>query len=76
MSNSIKYIDKRFAVKISCRALIFNLGNPRITILHEKIWFKVSVGDEGLYSLSAVLNFGVLNGPKKNSNPDKTFTTR
>ena len=50
------------------------------------IWSHINQsGDEGSYSLSALLNFGVFNGPKKNSNctqfilglgADKTFTTR
>ena len=40
MSNAIKCIDQRFAFKnsgISCLALIFNLKNPRTTVLYAKI---------------------------------------
>ena len=45
MSNAIRCIDQRFAVKnssISCLVLIYNLSNPRTTILHAKIWFQPS----------------------------------
>ena len=40
MSNVIRCIDQRFAVNksgISYLALLFNISNPRTTILHEKI---------------------------------------
>ena len=49
ISNAMIYIDKRFVVKnsgISCLALIFNLSNPRTTVLHVKIRFKVAICDE------------------------------
>ena len=39
MSNAVRCIDQRFAFKnsgISCRALIFNLKNPRTTMLYAK----------------------------------------
>ena len=42
-------IIKRFAGKnsgISCLALIFNLSNPRMKILHAKKWFKIARYDE------------------------------
>ena len=51
MPNTIRCIDKRFEVKnsgISCLALIFNLSNPRMTILHPKKWFQVAKYDESL----------------------------
>ena len=46
MSNAIRCIDQRFAFKnsgISCLALIFNLNNPRTTILYAK---KLVAGGE------------------------------
>ena len=39
MSNAMRCIDQRFAFKnsrISCLALIFNLNNPRTTVLYAK----------------------------------------
>ena len=57
-SNAITCIDKRFVVNntgISCLALIFNLRNPKTTILLQcrndnpvgaKNWFKVARYDE------------------------------
>ena len=39
MSNAISCIDERFAFKnsrFSCLALIFNLNNPRMTVLYAK----------------------------------------
>ena len=39
MSNAIKFIDQRFEChnsRISCLALIFNLKNPRTTVLYAK----------------------------------------
>ena len=44
MSNAVKCINKRSAVKSSgssCLALIFNLSNPRTTILHGEKLFRV-----------------------------------
>ena len=54
MFKTMTYIDKRFAVTnsgISCLAWIFNLSNPRTTILNAKNWFKVVRCDES-YSFS------------------------
>ena len=42
MSYAIASINQRFAIKnscLSCLALILNLSNPRMRILHAKIWF-------------------------------------
>ena len=49
MSNAIIGVNQRFAVKnsgISCLALIFNLRNQGMTILHAKNQFKVAKYDE------------------------------
>ena len=56
MSNQITCIDKSFAVKnsgISWMPLIFNLSNPRTTILHAKI------SSRSLYVMGGVLFFSV-----------------
>ena len=48
MSNALRFIDLRFALKnflISCPALIFNLNNPRTTVLYAKK--SVAGGDIG-----------------------------
>ena len=48
-SNVILWIDKLFAAKnlgISCLALKFNLSNPGMTMLHAKIWIKVTKYDQ------------------------------
>ena len=45
MSNAIRCIDQGFAFKnsgILCLALMFNLGNPRTTILHAKKRLQVA----------------------------------
>ena len=39
ISNAIRFIDRRYAFKNSgvlCLALIFNLNNPRTTVLYAK----------------------------------------
>ena len=36
MLNAIRCINERFVVEISCLALIFNLSNPRTTVLYAK----------------------------------------
>ena len=53
MSTWIRFIDKRFTVKISvisCQVLIFDLSNPRTTILHTKNGLKNARYDE-LYTV-------------------------
>ena len=53
MSKAIRCINQKFVFKnsgISCLALIFNLSNPRTTILFEKNRFKVARYDESLLS--------------------------
>ena len=53
MSNAIRCINQRFAFKnsgISCLALIFNLKNPRMTVLYAKI--LVAGGEHSAYSQS------------------------
>ena len=56
MSNTIIYVDQRFEVKnsgISCLTLIFNLSNPRMTILLKTNGFKFARYDE-----SCIVFFG------------------
>ena len=61
MSNAIPCINKRFTDKNSCLALIFNLSNPRMTILHLKIgsrlqyMFKRSIRTHGLVEVSQLI---------------------
>ena len=46
MSNVTRCFDQRFVFKnssILCLALIFNLSNPRTTILHAKTWKQFEV---------------------------------
>ena len=55
MSNAIRCVNKRFAFKsscIQCLALIFNLSNPRTTILHAKKQFQVARNDDSCTVIS------------------------
>ena len=49
MSNAIRCINQRFVFKnsrISCMALIFNLNNPRMTVLYAKYQLQVAKHDD------------------------------
>ena len=56
MSNAIRCINQRVAFKnygISCLALIFNLSNPRTTILHAKKQIQVARNNKSCTVFSA-----------------------